>query len=582
MPCFCSLRFIAGPVLLLGLVAAAAPVRGQAPTIVSVSPMRNAVAAPTGGPVVVTFSEPMQNSAATAGAVRVHSAQRGGLLYGGQGGAATVSGTTISFDPTTSFKPGETVSVTTTAAARAASGPTLRFGYVHQFTTAVGGTGTGTFGVPPTGPELGAGPGPVGVTAADVDADGDLDVLAVNATANTVSVYRNTGAGRFGIPQTVAVGATPQALTLGDVDADGDLDLLTANTTANTVSLRLNDGTGLFGGSTDVGVDTGPVAVALADLDADADLDLLTINQYASGAEGSLSVRFNNGPASFGGTANLILNDLPLALAVGDVNADGTLDVVLAAASAFAYVWTNIGAGSLSSTGLVLVGANPRGLALADLDADGDLDLLTANAAANSVSLRFNDGTGRFSGTSDVPVGRNPVAVVVGDVDADGDLDLATTSDIISGALSVARNTGAGSFGAVTTVPVQANPQALALGDLDADGDLDLLATNFIDNTVSIRLNGGTGPPLAIPAATPIVPPTTFAAFPTPAAATAAVHLAGAPPRQLLTIFDAMGRSVRTLFADSTGAATLPAGTLCPGLYLMRTAEGRTTRLLLE
>ncbi len=53
---------------------------GQAPVITAVSPVRNAVAAPRASNVAVTFDQPM--AAASVGAVRVFSAQRGGLLMG--------------------------------------------------------------------------------------------------------------------------------------------------------------------------------------------------------------------------------------------------------------------------------------------------------------------------------------------------------------------------------------------------------------------------------------------------------------------------------------------------------------------
>ncbi|MBC7448849.1 MAG: hypothetical protein H7330_12400 [Hymenobacteraceae bacterium] len=60
------------------------------------------------------------------------------------------------------------------------------------------------------------------------------------------------------------------------------------------------------------------------------------------------------------------------------------------------------------------------------------------------------------------------------------------------------------------------------------------------------------------------------------------MRVTGAGPHQSLTVLDATGRRVATLQADATGAATLRPGALAPGLYVVRAADGRTRRLLVE
>ncbi len=135
----------------------------------------------------------MQNTAATQQAVRVFSQQRGGLMFGRQGGAASVSGNTITFAPAFDFKPGETVFATTTPAATATTGTPLARGHVHQFTAVVAGTGTGSFTAPATNPNTAVGAFPQSVAVGDVD--GDLDLLTV-IQVNTVSVRLNGGTAR--------------------------------------------------------------------------------------------------------------------------------------------------------------------------------------------------------------------------------------------------------------------------------------------------------------------------------------------------------------------------------------------------
>ena len=68
-------------------------------------------------------------------------------------------------------------------------------------------------------------------------------------------------------------------------------------------------------------------------------------------------------------------------------------------------------------------------VALGDVDGDGDLDMvLVAPSLDLQNRLYINDGTGRFADVTDTQlpdVADSTRAVVLGDVDSDGDLDLA-------------------------------------------------------------------------------------------------------------------------------------------------------------
>jgi hypothetical protein len=531
-----SLTFIVGPGSTTGrirLVAASGAATSSTDfvldylAITSLSPTRNQGNVAASANVAVTFSQPLQNTAATLGAVRVFSQQRGGLLRDGARATATVSGNTITLDPNTNFKPGETVLVSATATATSSGGNTPNVGRVHQFTTATGGTGQGLFGGG-TDPTTGTGnTGPTAVAAADVDGDGDLDLLAANYNTNTVSVRLNGGTntgsntGAFSNGSDIPVANNPRNMAVGDVDGDGDLDFVTA-CVSNTLSVRLNGGdatgsnTGKFSNGSDLPVANSPRSIALGDVDGDGDLDLVTATLN------SVGVRLNGGDAT-GSNTGVFSNgaDLsilgPLVVALGDVDGDGDLDLVTAnGTSTSAYsgpvsVRLNGGDATGSNTGVfsngsdITVGSNPRNVILGDLDGDGDLDLLTANNGGSAVSVRLNGGdatgsnTGKFSNGSDPAVGTQPSSLALGDVDGDGDLDLVTTSAQTSGTVSVLLNGGNGLGGGTGTfsnpnssassVAVGNTPRAVALADLDGDGDLDMLAANFGGNTVSVRLN---------------------------------------------------------------------------------------------
>jgi hypothetical protein len=250
----------------------------------------------------------------------------------------------------------------------------------------------------------------------------------------------------------------------------------------------------------DPAVGTTPAEVAVGDIDGDGDLDLLTANINAS----TVSVRINNGAGNF--TAPVINPDPavgsgPENVTLGDVDGDGDLDFLTANyTSSTVSVRLNDGSGNFTAPALnpnPAVGTNTYSVVLGDLDGDGDLDLLAGCYYGNRVSVRLNDGSGNFTAPALNPnpvVGDYPQSVALGDVDRDGDLDL-LAANFTSNSVSVRLNDGSGNFSTPATNPnvaIGSRPNSLTLGDVDGDGDLDLLTANSSNDpvsSVSVRLN---------------------------------------------------------------------------------------------
>ncbi|WP_324671437.1 FG-GAP-like repeat-containing protein [Hymenobacter sp. GOD-10R] len=475
------------------LLLLAGGAHAQALTITSLSPARNARSAARTTNVAASFSQALTTGSSTQQTLKVFSQQADGKKTG----TASISGNTLTFDPTTDFNPGETVLATLMANAQSTSGTTAT-PHVFQFTTATT-PAPGTFngGSEVRLPTLNHSRLAVG----DVDGDGDLDFVTTNTSNSSVSVRLNNGAASFSGTQDVAVGSSPLAIVLGDVDGDGDLDLLTTSLSANTVSVRLNNGAGTFGGGQEIGIGTVPQALTLGDLDGDGDLDLAV----AATGDNVVSIRLNNGTGTFSGSTEVAVGNQPSSLALADLDTDGDLDLLALNYddNSTVSVRLNTGTGSFNGTQEVAVGPTARDLAVGDVDGDGDLDLLAINSTPNStVSVRLNNGAGTFGGTQSVAVGSNAETVVLGDVDGDGDLDLLATHQAFADAtgfqgsngVSVRLNNGSGAFSGTQDVPLIQpigyfnSPLDLVLGDVDGDGDLDLLTSNS-NNAVSVRLN---------------------------------------------------------------------------------------------
>ena len=478
------------PALALASVALLAWPRmllAQAPVITAVVPMANARNASRTGPVQVTFDQAL--TAGSGAALKVFSAQRGGLRSNGNG-TTTVSGPTMSFAPSYPFMPGETVQATVTTAATAAAGGNLARARVVQFTAAV----TGGSGVFSGGSDPVVGSTPRGLTTGDIDGDGDLDLVTTEYNNGSVNVRLNNGQGIFSGGSNPIVGTYPSSVILGDVDGDGDLDLLVTIQNLTSVRLMLNDGLGVFSGGNLTPAGSGPRSVALGDMDGDGDLDLLTANFGISNPMGTtVSLRFNTGSGVFTNGYDITVGAEPSSVVVGDMDGDGDLDILAAnSRSNTVSVRINGGSGNFASgsgTGGVSVGTTPYSMAVGDADGDGDLDLFTANYGSNNVSVRLNNGRGVFSGGSNVAVGNDPLSVAVGDVDGDGDLDLLAGN---INTVSVLVNNGLGVFSSGSNAAVGNGTTGLAVGDVDGDGDLDLLAAindGTTTGTVSVRLN---------------------------------------------------------------------------------------------
>jgi hypothetical protein len=223
----------------------------------------------------------------------------------------------------------------------------------------------------------------------------------------------------------------PMALALADFDGDGRLDLAVAALGDETLLLYLQDATGGFTRSQAIPLGAEPVALAAGDLAASGRQDLVVA--LRGGRLGVLG--HAAAPGTFAGLVTTQVGRDLAAVAVADLHGDGRPDVLAADFPSGLVYWLRQAApgSGLFASQVVLDTLDVGSLALAvgDLDGDGRLDLAVANLGPpglpGTVSV-FRQAT--QAGTLDPPVrytALGPTGVALGDLDGDGRLDLVVT-----------------------------------------------------------------------------------------------------------------------------------------------------------
>ncbi len=332
------------------------------------------------------------------------------------------------------------------------------------------------------------------------------DIIAADFTSSGINLnyYTGDGSGAFSFSETLysetsAVDQIVRALAQGDLDRDGDLDVVFSSDGTDSIYAIYNTmNNGPFGASRG-GDWSGLVtiangfgasrALAVVDINQDGNNDIVAINSITD----RVSWLDNDGFWTEQIIPTTLIN--PTSLAVGDIDGNGSIDIMIGSTSTTALWLSNdLGDGTAWTQSSGIGATVPFEIDLADMDQDGDLDLVNTSAFPQPVSWYENRVSGTVWDRHNTPYSSaaTPSKITATDFDRDGDIDILLIDSAGELTLIEYSDPSLEEWTPMSLASGLSGPLDFAVFDADKDGDYDLLTpSTSADEFLYMENRGG-------------------------------------------------------------------------------------------
>ncbi len=335
---------------------------------------------------------------------------------------------------------------------------------------------------------------PTNLIPGDFNGDG-IEDFVFQRNAGGLFGLLGTSSGTFTQLDTDGLPGNPMAAA--DFNNDGITDVISISSGAAFLSLGTGDGH-LSPNFAAVSSTVDPAtALAVADVNRDGSADLIMANP-----NGSVDVLLAHGDSTFQPTLNFSLSAAASSLVAADLNEDGNPDIVtVSSATSDGVLTVALGDGSGNFTSQsTAIAAGPVSVVTADFNGDQHTDVAVAHSAVNSVSVLLGNGNGTFGAPASFALAATPVQMLTDDINGDGNADLVVMFAAGTPALAILYGNGDGTFQAPVNLNDTGTPVAIATADLNKDGRRDVvLATSvpsldvFYGAAAVLSVNQGAG-----------------------------------------------------------------------------------------
>ena len=210
-----------------------------------------------------------------------------------------------------------------------------------------------------------------------------------------VDVGIGDGDGTFGALKLFTSTSPPYTLAAADLNGDGRIDVVGTTQAMNTVTVRLGKGDGTFQAQQTFRAPATIRCGSRSAISTGWKPDLAVPGYYAK----AVSIHKGNGDGTFQPPTSLALQNNPYVVALGDVDRDGRLDVLVTDGN-HVSVMLNGAAGTFGTARVVaMIASTAQFVDLVDVNGDGKLDLNVGYV--NNAAVALGDGTGGFAAGRD-------------------------------------------------------------------------------------------------------------------------------------------------------------------------------------